>query len=86
MSTGRVSHYDYSRGFGFIIRDDGGPDVFVYVSHLANADLLKQGQSVSFEIVTDPGRGGKLRADRVRVMEDDRCAAEAQVWKITPED
>jgi cold shock CspA family protein len=38
----------------------------VHVSHIANADILKKDQSVSFEFVTD-ARTGKPRADRVRV-------------------
>jgi CspA family cold shock protein len=67
MSIGRVSHYDDSRGFGFIIPDDGGADVFVHPNYLVNADLLKKDQRVSFEIVTDDRRN-KPRADRVRVI------------------
>jgi cold shock protein len=84
MPTGKVSFYDDARAFGFIVRDDGGADVFCHANHLVNADLLKKGQAVSFEIVMDDRRG-KLRADSVRVMDDDRCAALARVWKNTPE-
>jgi CspA family cold shock protein len=67
MSTGRVARYDDDRGFGFIIPDGGGADVFVHVSNLMNADILKKDQRVSFEVVTDDRRG-KPRADRVRVI------------------
>lgn len=67
MSTGRVSHYDDDRGFGFIVPDDGGADVFVHASYLVNADALKKEQRVSFETVMDDRRG-KPRADKVRVL------------------
>jgi cold shock protein len=67
MPIGKISHYDEARGFGFIIPDDGGADVFVHANNLTNADALKKDQRVEFEIVTDEKRG-KLRADRVRVI------------------
>ena len=38
MVTGTVKFFDGSRGFGFIIRDDGAPDVYV------NAMDVKSGQ------------------------------------------
>ena len=67
MSTGRIAHYDESRGFGFIKPDDGGADVFVHANHLVNADFLRKEQRVSFEVVNDDRRG-KPRADKVRVI------------------
>ena len=67
MSTGRISHYDEGRGFGFIIPDDGGADVFVHANYLVNADFLRKDQKVSFEVVNDD-RHGKPRADKVRVI------------------
>jgi CspA family cold shock protein len=67
MPIGKVSHYDEGRGFGFIVRDDGGPDLFVHANYLVNADLLKKDQRVSFEVVNDDRRG-KPRADKVRVI------------------
>ena len=67
MSTGRVAHYDEARGFGFIIPDDGGSDVFVHANYLVNSDFLRKDQRVSFEVVNDDRRG-KPRADKVRVL------------------
>jgi CspA family cold shock protein len=66
MPSGKISFYDDSRGFGFIVPDDGGADVFVHANYLVNADLLKKDQRVSFEVVND--RRGKPRADKVRVL------------------
>ena len=67
MPTGRISHYDAGRGYGFIIRDDGGDDVFAHANYIVNADLLKKDQRVSFEVVTDDRRN-KPRGDQVRVL------------------
>ena len=67
MSIGKVSYYDDGRGFGFIVPDDGGADVFVHANYLVNADFLRKDQKVSFEVVNDDRRG-KPRADRVRVI------------------
>jgi cold shock protein len=67
MSIGKVSHYNESRGFGFIVPDDGGADVFVHASCLVSAILLRKDQRVSFEVANDE-RTGKLRADKVRVI------------------
>jgi CspA family cold shock protein len=67
MPIGKIAHYDEARGFGFIIPDDGGADVFVHANHLVNAELLQKNQRVSFEVVNDERRG-KPRADQVRAI------------------
>jgi CspA family cold shock protein len=67
MASGKVSFYDDGRGFGFIVPDAGGADVFVHANYLVNADMLKKDQRVSFEVVNDDRRG-KPRADKVRVI------------------
>jgi CspA family cold shock protein len=67
MPIGKVAHYDEARGFGFIIPDDDGADVFVHANYLVNADFLRKDQKVSFEVVNDDRRG-KPRADKVRVL------------------
>jgi CspA family cold shock protein len=68
MPTGKVSFYDDCRGYGFIISDDGPPDVFVHAKFMVNASVLKKDQRVSYEVVSDASRG-KPRADRVRIID-----------------
>ena len=67
MPSGKVAHYDEGRGFGFIVPDDAGADVFVHANYIVNADFLRKDQRVSFEVVSDDRRG-KPRADRVMVV------------------
>jgi CspA family cold shock protein len=69
MQTGTVKWYNEQKGYGFIQPDNGGKDVFVHVSALERAGLrgLREGQKVSFELVTDPRSGrqsaGNLQAE-----------------------
>jgi cold shock protein len=67
MSVGTVKWYNSVKGYGFIQRDDGGPDVFVHVSAVERAGLygLNEGQKVRFEITVDR-RTGKAAADQLQ--------------------
>ncbi|WP_373504298.1 cold-shock protein [Aestuariivirga sp.] len=67
MQTGTVKWFNAQKGYGFIQPSAGGPDVFVHISAVERAGLagLKDGQKVSYEIVTDR-RSGKASADQLR--------------------
>jgi CspA family cold shock protein len=57
VATGKVKWFNARKGFGFIIPDDGGAELFVHHSEIkmeGYADL-KEGQAVEFEI----GQGKK---------------------------
>jgi cold shock protein len=68
MSKGTVKWFNIQKGFGFIEPDDGSKDVFVHISAVERAGLssLKEGQKVSFDLVSDR-RTGKSSADNLRV-------------------
>ncbi|NLX13434.1 MAG: cold shock domain-containing protein [Phycisphaerales bacterium] len=67
MATGVIKWFDTQRGYGFIRKDDGGPDVLIQRNAvvIGDADQLSEGQSVEFEIAH--GRDG-MQAISVRMV------------------
>jgi CspA family cold shock protein len=68
MSTGTVKSFDSVKGFGFIVNDAGGSDVFVHISAVERAGLasLKEGQKITFDTKMDPKKG-KSSAENLQV-------------------
>jgi CspA family cold shock protein len=58
MSTGKLKWYNASKGFGFIVPDEGGNDVFVHVSAFKDAGITKvdQGQAMEYVIAEHNGK------------------------------
>src|SRR5262249_19574147 len=56
--TGTVKWFNQAKGFGFILPDGGGADVFVHVSALIKAGVqsLAEGQRVTFDLAQDRGK------------------------------
>ncbi len=48
MRTGTVKFFNDEKGFGFIVDDENGAEVFVHVS--GTIDEITKGDSVSFEL------------------------------------
>ncbi len=69
MSTGVVKWFNPAKGFGFIVPDEGGNDVFVHKSavELAGLTTLDEGQKVEYELV--PNHHGKFAADNLVVVD-----------------
>jgi CspA family cold shock protein len=59
--------FNNQKGFGFIQPDNGSKDVFVHISAVERAGMyeLKEGQKVSFDIVSD-SRTGKSAAENLQ--------------------
>ncbi len=67
MPVGKVRFYDAEKGFGFLVKDDGG-DVYVRANVLPpGVTALKAGQKVEFGVIE--GRKGE-QALSVRVIEE----------------
>lgn len=63
--SGIVKFFNGERGYGFILPDDGGRDVFVHITAVERAGLndLSEGQRITFEIEPDKkGKGPKAVA------------------------
>ena len=71
---GVVKFFNAQKGFGFVVRDDGGEDVFVHISAVEQAGLtgLADGQPLGFTLVD---RGGKVSATDL-VIEGDPIPVE----------
>jgi CspA family cold shock protein len=65
---GTVKFFNGQKGFGFIQREDGGPDAFVHISAVERAGMsnLNEGQRVSFELEED--RRGKQAAVNINAL------------------
>lgn len=52
MPTGTVKWFNNAKGYGFILADEGGEDLFAHYSaiQMDGYKTLKAGQAVSFEI------------------------------------
>ena len=56
MARGIVKWFNDAKGFGFITPDEGGEDLFAHFSaiEIEGFKTLKEGQKVTFEVVTGP--------------------------------
>jgi cold shock CspA family protein len=67
MATGRVKWFNEGKGYGFIVPDERGPDLFVHYTGIADVGFrtLREGERVEFEV--REGRKGLEAFDVVAV-------------------
>ncbi|MDR6782039.1 cold-shock protein [Pedobacter africanus] len=63
MPQGTVKFFNDSKGFGFIVPDNGEPEIFVHVSGLI--DQIKEKDQVTYEV--ENGKKG-LNATKVKLL------------------
>lgn len=56
MATGKVKWFNNAKGYGFILPEGGGEDLFVHYStiQMEGYKTLKAGQDVEFEVLEGP--------------------------------
>jgi CspA family cold shock protein len=66
MAIGTVKWFNTTKGYGFIVPQEGGKDVFVHITAVQAAGLrgLDEGQTVSYEVAMERGKAAatNLRA------------------------
>ena len=69
MAVGKVKWFNNAKGFGFIVPEDGGEDVFAHFStiQMDGYRTLKAGQEVNFDVEQGP-KG--LHAANITFTED----------------
>jgi cold shock protein len=72
MSTGKVKWFNNAKGYGFILSENGGDDLFVHYSSIQmdGYKTLKAGQIVEFDIQKGP-KGFHAVNIRSAVVDDD---------------
>lgn len=58
MPVGTVKWFNATKGYGFIMPQDGGKDVFVHITAVQAAGLkgLNDGQKLNYEITMERGK------------------------------
>jgi cold shock protein len=67
MAIGTVKWFNTTKGYGFIVPQDGGKDVFVHITAVQAAGMrsLNEGQTLTYEVAMERGKAAatNLRAE-----------------------
>lgn len=58
MAIGTVKWFNATKGYGFVMPQDGSKDVFVHITAVQAAGLkgLNDGQKITYEVVMERGK------------------------------
>jgi CspA family cold shock protein len=76
MATGTLKFWKADKGFGFLQRDDGGPDVFVHMNQLSRTGIteLRADDVFQFDVGSNP-RDGRQQAVNLVLLGRDKGRA-----------
>lgn len=77
MPTGTVKWFNNAKGYGFILPDQGGEDLFVHYTSIVmdGYKTLKAGQAVVYDVI----QGGKgLHATNIRTPDQTEAGEETE--------
>ncbi len=98
MATGKVKWFNNAKGYGFILPEEGGEDLFAHYSSIQmdGYKTLKAGQQVDFEVMEGPKgyHAVNIRAqaeDGIQdpdepASSDQETPADTQAESYTPQD
>ncbi|MEM7075105.1 MAG: cold-shock protein [Pseudomonadota bacterium] len=68
MANGTVKWFNATKGFGFIVPEEGGKDVFVHISAVERSGLtgLEDNQKVTYDLAA--GRDGRESATNIALV------------------
>jgi len=61
--TGTVKFFNEMKGFGFIVQDDGGDDLFAHANNVTDGQSLVEGDQVFYSEEWDDAKGKSLAAN-----------------------
>ena len=69
MPSGKVKWFNETKGFGFIVPDEGGDDDFVHITAVNENGIerLEDNQRVEFDLAE--GRNGKMSVKTLKVID-----------------
>jgi len=74
--TGRVKWFDPAKGFGFVVSDDGGPDILVHVNVLRNFGQNSVAENARIEAMVQKTDRGLQATEILRLLPPERDDAQ----------
>lgn len=81
MAKGKVKWFNNAKGYGFILPDDGGEELFAHYSSITmdGYKTLKAGQDVDFEVMEGP-KG--LHASNIQSTENGESTVDGNTTEV----